>query len=199
MNAIPKRITVADLRATIQTFPAPVQADPNWVTFTLATSVIQHFLGKEWVNSNIVQGADGSYPNGFFRMDFSSPEKRETKTARMIDFAETLFNLQHVGGFDHRVEQMRTGDPESGLTEFDFGRFLYIHDVDFQYVVPRGQRGCDFDCAVTYGDGRTACADGKCRLEDSEIRPEAIRSALEKARSKNLPKDRPGIVFVKVL
>jgi hypothetical protein len=195
---MPTRITRADLEATIETFPQSVRADSNWTTFTLATSVIQHFLGKDWVKSNIIQDADHSYPEGFFRLDFTSPERRETKTARMLDFAETLFNLQHVGGFDHRVEQMRTGDPESGLAEFDFGKFLYIHDIDFRYVVPTGQRGRDFDCAVTYGDGRVACADAKCRMESSEIRPDAVRHALETARKKNLPKDEPGIVFVKV-
>jgi hypothetical protein len=175
-----------------------VRADSNWTTFTLATSVIQHFLGKEWVKANVLQDASHSRPDGFFRLDFSSPEKREARTARLLDFAEMLFNLQHIPGFDHRVEQMRTGDPQSALAEFDFGRFLYIHDVDFRYVSPSGQRGRDYDCEVTYRDGRVACADAKCRLEDSEVRPEAIRSALEKARRKNLPKDRPGIVFVKV-
>jgi hypothetical protein len=51
---------------------------------------------------------------------------------------------------------------------------------------------------VTYADGRTACADAKCRIATSEIRPEAIRHALETARRKNLPPDAPGIVFVKV-
>jgi hypothetical protein len=198
MNAAPKRIALADLQAAIRMFEPQVRADPNWTTFTLAKSVIGHFLGKDWVKSNIIQDERHSQPDGFFRLDFSSPERREIKTARMFYFAETLFNLQHVDGFDHRVEQMRTGNPEAGAAEFDFGRFLHIHDVDFRYVVPSGQRGRDFDCAVTYGDGRIACADAKCRLEGSDIRPQAIRSALEKARSKNLPKDKPGIIFIKV-
>ena len=114
----------------------------------------------------------------------------------MLDFAEMLFNLQHIDGFDDRIEQMRTGNAKAGAAEFEFGRPLYIHDVDFRYVIPTGQRGSDFDYAITYGDGRVACADAKCRLEDSEIKPQAVRSALEKARSRNLPKDQPRIIFV---
>jgi hypothetical protein len=67
-----------------------------------------------------------------------------------------------------------------------------------RFVIPTGEKGCDYDCAVTYDDGRKACADAKCRIEKSEIRPETIRYALETARSRNLRKDQPGIVFVKV-
>jgi hypothetical protein len=36
---------------------------------------------------------------------------------------------------------MRTGDEESGFAEFDFGRFLYIHDIDFRFVIPTGKKG----------------------------------------------------------
>jgi len=199
MKSTPTRITLADLPLTVASFPLEVRQEPNWTTFNLSTSIIGHFLGKEWVKANIVQREAGSaIPAGFFQMDFSSPQIAEAKTARILDFAETLFNLQHVPGFDQRIDQMRTGDVEAAYAEFDFGRFLYIHDITFCFVVPSGRRGSDYDCAVSYADGRTACADAKCRIESSEVRPEAIRHALETARKKNLPPDEPGIVFVKV-
>ncbi len=195
----PSLNTLADLDRTIASFPAEVRQNTGWTTFALATSIIGHFLGRDWVTANIPQqDASSSGPVGFFQMDFSSAERAEAKTARIVDFAETLFNLRHIGGFDERVDQMRTGNSESSFAEFDFGRFLYVHDIDFRFVVPSGQRGRDYDCALTYGDGRSARADAKCRIESSEIRPDAIRHALETARKKNLPKDEPGIVFVKV-
>jgi hypothetical protein len=197
MNTTPARITLANLDRTVGSFDPKIRQDPDWTKWTLATSIIGRFLGKEWVKENIPH-RDGASSTGFFQMDFSSTERRDVKTARMLDFAETLFNLQHIGGFDHRAEQMRSGDPESGLAEFDFGRFLYIHDVDFRYVIPTGKRGHDYDCAITYRDGRVACADAKCRVENSEMRPDAIYHALTTARRKNLPPDQPGIVFVKV-
>ena len=75
---------------------------------------------------------------------------------------------------------------------------LLIHDISFRFVAPSGQRGSDYDCAVSYADGRTVCADAKCRIESGEVRPEPIRHALETARKKNLPPNEPGIVFVKV-
>jgi hypothetical protein len=84
------------------------------------------------------------------------------------------------------------------LAEFDFARFLYIHDIVFKFVTPIGVRGKDFDFRIEYTDGSEACADAKCRLEGTEIRANTIKNSLNKARSDNLPPDKPGIIFVKV-
>src|SRR3990167_5592670 len=191
-----ERITLSGLELTRHSFPTDFT--PNRSTFTLAITVLKRFLGEGWLRANVLQDAQLSMPDGFFRMEFSSDDRRELKTTRVLDFAETLFNLQHIHGFDDRIDQMRTADAEATFAEFDFGRFLYIHDIDFRFVVPTGKRGQDYDCSITYEDGRKACADTKCRTEESEVRPESIRHALEPARKRNLPKDKPGIVFVKV-
>jgi hypothetical protein len=147
---------------------------------------------------HVFQDAEGSQPPGYMRIDYTPGPEGEKKTSRLLDFAENLFNLQHIDGFDDRVDQMRAGDIEATFAEFDFGRFLYIHDLDFRFVVPCGVAGEDYDYRVRYADGREACADAKCRLEDTEMRAETVMNALRKARSNNLPPDEPGIVFVKV-
>ena len=77
-------------------------------------------------------------------------------------------------------------------------RFLYLHDIPFKFVTPTGIKGKDYDFAIEYVDGRSACADAKCRLEGTAIRAETVKNSLNKARSNNLPPDEPGIVFVKV-
>jgi hypothetical protein len=194
----PKRISIADLDETVRSYPSEVRADKGRLIFTLAVTIISHFFGRQWVEDNIIQDAAHSRPDGFFRMDFSSDYEREKKTFRVVDFAETLFNLQHIPGFDDRVDQMRSGQVEATYAEFDFARFLYIHDVDFRFVIPSGVKGKDYDFGITYTDGRDACADAKCRLEETEIRADTLRHPLDAARSKNLPADRPGIVFIKV-
>jgi hypothetical protein len=60
--------------------------------FNLIAILIPAAAAPFWVKANIPQDANNTLPAGFFRMDFSSPEKREAKTARILDFAETLFN-----------------------------------------------------------------------------------------------------------
>jgi hypothetical protein len=194
----PSRISFPDLMETARTFPDEVRANANRQIFTLAASIIRHFFGQQWYEVHIIQDAANSRPAGFLRLDFSSDFERERKTARFLDFAEMLFNLQHIDGFDDRIDQMRTGQIEATFAEFDFARFLYLHDIAFRFVEASGVKGEDYDCAIQYADGREACADAKCRLEGTELRPETIRNSLNKARTNNLPADKPGIVFVKV-
>jgi hypothetical protein len=183
---------------TARSFPPEVRADQVRLTFTMAVTIICHFFGKQWHLNNILQDAAHSRPAGFLRLDFTPGLEGERKTSRILDFAETLFNLQHIEGFDDRVDQMRAGQVEATFAEFDFARFLYIHDIPFKFVTPTGMKGKDYDFGIEYADGREACADAKCRLEGTEIRAETIKNSLNKARTNNLPPDKPGIVFVKV-
>ncbi len=196
--ALPRRISLADLEETRRSFPPEVRADKARETFTLAVSVVRHFFGHQWYLDHIFQDAAGSRPNGFVRIDYTPGPKGELKTSRLLDFAENLFNLQHVEGFDDRVAQMRTGSIEATFAEFDFGRFLYVHDIDFKFITPCGVAGNDYDYGIRYANGREVCADAKCRLEGTEMRAATILNALRKARTNNLPPDRPGAVFVKV-
>jgi hypothetical protein len=194
----PQRISLAQLEETRRSFPQEVRDDPFRETFTLAVSVVRHFFGHDWYMDHIFQDADHSRPDGYMRIDYTPGPEGEKKTSRLLDFAENLFNLQHIEGFDDRVKQMHTGSIEATFAEFDFARFLYVHDIDFKFVVPCGLSGQDYDYRVRYSDGREACADAKCRLEGTEMRAETIMNALRKARSNNLPPDQPSMIFVKV-
>jgi hypothetical protein len=195
---LPRRISLADLAETRRRFPEEVRSDSEREIFTSAVSVVRHFFGHDWYMQHIFQDADSTRSPGFMRIDYTLGPEGEKKTSRLLDFAENLFNLQKIEGFEDRVEQMRTGDIEATFAEFDFGRFLYIHDIEFRFVIPSGVAGKDYDYRVRYADGREACADAKCRLEGTEMRAETIMNALRKARTNNLPPDEPGIVFVKV-
>src|SRR6516162_4206640 len=74
MNGTPARITLTSLARTVASFDQQIRQDPAWTAWTLATSVIGHFLGKEWVLQNIPH-REGASSTGFFQMDFSSPER----------------------------------------------------------------------------------------------------------------------------
>jgi hypothetical protein len=184
----PPRLSFADLMETARSFPQEVRADPNRLTFTMAVTIIRHFFGKQWCEDHIIQDAAHSRPDGFLRLDFTPGFEGERKTSRVLDFAETLFNLQHIGGFDDRIHQMRAGQVEATFAEFDFARFLYLHDVAFKFVTPTGVKGEDYDFGIEYADGREACADAKCRLEGTEVRADTVKNSLNKARSNNLPR-----------
>jgi len=192
------RLSFADLMETARSFPQEVRVDPSRLAFTMAVAVIRHFFGNQWCDDHIIQDAAHSRPAGFLRLDFTPGFEGERKTSRVLDFAETLFNLQHIEGFDERLDQMRAGQVEPAIAEFDFARFLYLHDIGFKFVTPTGAKGEDYDFGIEYADGREACADAKCRLEGTEVRPDTVKNSLNKARTNNLPPDKPGIIFLKV-
>jgi hypothetical protein len=111
VGAILPRILFADLEATSRTFPQEVRDDPARETFTLAVSIVRHFFGHQWYLDHVFQDAARSRPDGFMRIDYTPGAVGKSKTSRLLDFAENLFNLQHIDGFDYRVNQMRAAPP----------------------------------------------------------------------------------------
>jgi hypothetical protein len=191
------RLSFFDLMEKARSFPPEIRAESAHLAFRMRLAVICHFLGTRWCQHNIEQDAAHSRPAGFLRLDYTPGLQGQRKISRISDLAEMLFNLQHVEGFDNRVHQMRTGSIEATFAEFDLARFLYIHDIAFKFVTPSGMKGEDYDFRVEYSDGRNACVDAKCRIEAAEVRADTIMNSLKDARTQ-LPRDEPGIIFVKV-
>jgi hypothetical protein len=197
MTDAPPRINVDNLRRAVSTFPDEIRDNDGRRTLGLANTVIAHFLGRDWLEANVLHTAPRP---GFLRMEFSSGDRRREATVfRVIELAESLYNLQNIEGFDACVSQMKGGGEkiQSTCAELDFGRFLYIHDVEFRFVVPQMVKGSDYDVELFYPDGLAVPADAKCKFETTKINQKSIVNSLEIGRKK-LPGDRPGIIFVKV-
>src|ERR1700686_2964170 len=100
---MPPRITFPDLMERARSFPQEVRDHKDRLTFTLAVTVIRHFLGKQWCEDHIIQDAAESRPAGYLRIEYAPGYQAAKKTSRVLDFAETLLNLQNIEGFDDRV------------------------------------------------------------------------------------------------
>ena len=92
---------------------------------------------------------------------------------------------------------MYEGNIEGTLAELDFGRMLFINKVPFLFVILQDVKKLDYDFEILYPSGIVACADAKCKIEATTFTENGIRNVLNEAR-KQLPNERPGIVFVKV-
>ena len=123
------RIRIDDLHAAVQRLPAEMRMDPGGRVIGVANTVIAHFFGVDWFTAHI---RHDSPRRGFLNLDFGSDRLREASTFRVVELAENLLNLQHIEGFAACIGQMRGGAEkiESTCAELDFGRFLYIHDID---------------------------------------------------------------------
>jgi hypothetical protein len=156
--------------------------------------VLRVFLGGEWVERHVI--SDNS-KKGFLSVKEDDPIKREISFFRLMDLAEMFWNLQRVPGFDECIWRMRNGDIEGTLAELNVGRMLYLNEVPFRFVIPQGVKKKDYDFDIICPNGQVACADAKCKIDETTFSEGGIKEALKKARGQ-LPNEKPGIIFVKV-
>jgi len=105
MTDAPRRLNLDNLRKVVSTFPYEIRDDDARRTLGLANSVIAHFLGRDWLEAHVLHTAPRP---GFLRMDFSSGDRsREATVFRVIELAESLYNLQNVEGFDACISQLK--------------------------------------------------------------------------------------------
>jgi hypothetical protein len=162
----------------------------------LAFKIIAHYFDGDWFATHIRRDAP---KRGYLNLDFASDQRREASTFRIVEFAENLLNLQHIEGFNACLAQMRGGAEkiESTCAELDFGRLLYIHDIDFRFIVPQMVKGADYDFEIIYRGRLNVAADAKCKFETAAINPDSLRSSMKKGRGQ-LPAGQAGIIFIKV-
>jgi hypothetical protein len=191
---IRRRMSFEQLQRGYESLPTEVRTNGQTESLALASGVLRAFMGADWVERHVI--ADRQ-KKGFLSIDESDPHRKEISFFRVMDLAEVIYNLQPVPGFDECITRMRNGDIEGTYAELDFGRMLLLNQVPFRFVVPQGTTGTDYDVEIEYSSSVIASADAKCKIEGTEFGENTIKNTLNKAR-KQLPDDRPGIVFVKV-
>jgi hypothetical protein len=198
---VPK-VTTDHLRSFLARMPLEVYSDYGRRHFKLFTHVLHRFLGQEWVEKHILAQALGinKGPTAFLEVDFSTDERRELGSLRLFDLAEMLMNLQLVEGFSECIDRLRTGKRdqiEATYAELQFAKLFYVHDMQFRIMVPSGERRSSYDFEIFLPSHPVVCADAKCKIEANNIDPASVRNTLDSARDQ-FPKDKPGVIFVKV-
>jgi len=191
-------VNLESLHCMFNDLPGEVKNDRVSSSISLGIKVVRQFLGKGWVTKYVISDR---HIKGFFSIDDSDKDLSQERSAkslfRIVDLAEVLYNLQNTSGFDECITKMRDGNLESTYAELDLGRLLYIHSVPFQYIMSRGVKGLDYDVEIFYSDGTTACAEVKCKIEGTQFSEKGIMNMFKLAK-KQLPENKPGILFVKL-
>jgi hypothetical protein len=166
-----------------------------------ALAVLVHFLGEEWVRSNLENQRSRS--KEFLRTRLDGVYDKESAEAqlhvsRVIDLGEMIFNSQGIEGFDVCIERLESGDVESAFAELEVGKILGASKIWFRFVRPFAkQKGEDYDLELMFPEGHAACAETKCKVESTQQTAKTVSSALSAAR-RQLPRHMPGIIFIKV-
>lgn len=182
------------LLAQFDQLPEAYKRD-HWIRpWYLSLDIISHFLGEPWLNKHVGPDAPAT---SIFKYREWTPPTVHVQTYRVIDLAESLFNLQGIKGMDECVDIMKTAvNPEDSLAEIHIAKMLFINDWDFRFVVRSGVRGQDYDFEIQYR-GQIICGEAKCKIKSTPMSTKAIESTLQGNRNQ-LPADKPGVFFVKV-
>lgn len=198
------RFTTAALLAQLRRMPPHEFANVSLRHLTAWCHVIEAFTNFEWVANNVLAHVRGDLSaTGFLQMQPTAPDiQRELKSNRVYDLAELLFNLQLIENFDHCARRLSTGDAEqieATYAELQFAKLLYSHEIPFRFVdSTTAAKGEGYDFELILPPHPVVCADAKAKMDATLIDPPSIRNSFNKARTRNLPKDKPGIIFMKV-
>ena len=163
------------------------------IAYSVAGLVVRSFLGLPWLEKNVL-GA--SAPTDFFRNNWSSVERKNIAMLRVIHLAEMMLNLRNVPGFDGVKKQLSAQhDIESSYAELETGKLLFWSKTPFRFG-PAVLDGKNYDIEIKLGE-RIIAGDTKCKLESTNRRAGTLLDSLRQAASQNLPKEKPGIIFIK--
>jgi hypothetical protein len=189
------RMGPGDLSVEFSSTLKRANGDRFMASILLAHTIVRVYLGDAWVDK-YVNRATAKKISIFTHVESPLLDKHKA-ISNYLRLSENLYNLQVIPGFDECIERLRDGDIEGAFAELEFGGMLARNRVPFRYVVPSGTKGRDYDIDILHHSGLVVCADAKCKIESTAFSRSSVISSLEQAR-KQLPKDRPCLIFVKV-
>jgi hypothetical protein len=168
---------------------------PALKAYNVSYYVLAELFGEQWVREYVFQGKTST----FLLNNYSNDKQASIHVIRVITLAEMLINCQWIPGYAGCIKQLETPDMlESTYAELDIARALITHQAEFRFNERKMKRGDDFDLLITFPNGIEVCADTKCKLESTPFSQQTIKNSLDDARKRNLPSDRPGIIFAKI-
>lgn len=191
-----KLLTGAYFRQVLQEYEAQEGRLPTEVAacYLLASDALCQYLSPKWVFEKVFDVAPLA---AFLRAQPETPPDAFKHGDRVISLAQMLFNFQQVDGIEGRVKQLRHANVETIAAELEGAKLLYRSSRAFRFVTESGERGSDFDIAVTLSDGSLAGCESKCKVEATRPSVGSLFDTLEHA----VGQIRPGIpivLFVKI-
>jgi hypothetical protein len=160
--------------------------------FMMPLFVLGHFFGDRWVEQHL-------FGEGFLRPPSKEIDREKQQRVGLTGYqlAEALFNLQDIEGFEGVYSRIAGGELEPCVGELEAAGFLERRGEQLRFVTPRGSLGDDYDIEIKRKSD-TVCCEVKIKLEAEALTEKGSFNSLEHAR-KQLPKDKPGLIFLRVI
>ncbi len=168
--------------------------DPLVQTYGLALLILTFTFGLPWSKRHVTDEP----AKGFLARHLGQEDGTHIVMHRVRNLGEMVLNLLDVPGIEAPLEQLAGGAIESGLAELTASRIYKLAKLPHRFVRPTGKSGSDYDLEVVFGNGEAVCVDAKCKLEGQRFTKSGVINTLNKARKRNLPRDRPGAIILKI-
>ncbi len=179
-----------EIRQTEKRFP---DEGTDFLIFALSDRILRTLVGDKWVNSAI-------YPYSKDQVTRDDRKYLSSKTlgiqwqSRVKTLAEKLFNLQDICGIERIIDEIRHGNLSSRFAELDAGSFLYRRKVSFEFVIPQGKKGLDFDIKIA--DAVNVNCEVKHKIDNLIPTKEIIQKTLHNAHEQ-VPSNESSLFFIK--
>ncbi|MGO9976891.1 MAG: hypothetical protein ACLP01_29650 [Solirubrobacteraceae bacterium] len=181
--------TTADVAASREeirrAFP---NLDQQGIEYGVACEVIINIFGPDWWGTRLA----GSRPDPYFAKERETG-LRPVHDSRVIGLADDLMTCQYFAGFSEQREQLATRSLIAVYHELRVARMLHKNGHRVEFVIPRGEKGVDYDLCVD----NVLATEVKAKEDDTEFTAASVRNSLSDAQSQ-LPAEGPGLIVLRV-
>ena len=145
-------VTLEDLEAILSRYPR-LDSNPLMDAHLLALITTERFMGRDWCVKWLFPFSreNKNRPGNYFFPNETPDDPLEV--LRQTRFAELLFNLQRLDGFDERTKEWRGHEPEAVVAELEslFYMMSCGHLPSFVSSAECSGRCRDFDVVLRWG------------------------------------------------
>jgi hypothetical protein len=162
--------------------------------YAMAMEIILTTLGPEWWKRNCTPNA--AKPDEFLAIPNNSEDNKYNHQDRVTKLGHMLYALKECKGYEAFISSLRTRDVAPTFFELWVANILHQNNFVVQFVVPKGQKGEDYDL-IAEQNGICLSVEAKSRRAGVVLGERMLHNTLEAAR-KQLPSSGPGIVFISI-
>jgi hypothetical protein len=170
--------------------------DVDYYKMFLATELLRLIIDNDWVNQTIfkqnpVKERKNNNAFEYFRSKTNGFQWQE----RVYRLAERVYNLRHIPNIENIIDDIIGGELVSRFAELEVGSHLFSRGIKFEFVVPTGEKGKDFDIKII--EPLIINCEVKHKIESTSLSDSTLTNTIRSANDQ-IPKDVPAIIFIKI-